>query len=76
MDKRSFIKSISLGLATFPLIGRSAVWGDPREATEGIKAKALKKGDTIGLITPASAVIDEASICPVGKCWKRWGFRW
>lgn len=75
MDKRSFIKSISLGLATFPLIGRSAVWGDPREATEGIKAKALKKGDTIGLITPASAVIDEASITFSREVLEEMGFQ-
>lgn len=75
MDKRSFIKSLGLGLTTIPLLGRSEVLQIGDQAQRLIKANVLKKGATIGLITPASAVVDEASITLSREVLEHLGFR-
>ena len=57
MDRRDFTKHISKGLLATtitPLISATAPMSKPL-----IKPKALKKGDTIGLICPAGPVSDE-----------------
>ncbi len=58
MKRRSFIKSSALA-ATLPLLSPTATRADS-SALPLIKPQKLSKGDTLGLITPASAVSREA----------------
>jgi len=59
MKRRNFIKSIGLASASLPLMSFSE--SDKKNKEQKlIKPKALKKGDTIGLITPGSFIDDES----------------
>ncbi len=62
MDKRSFIKSLGIGLAAIPLLGKSEAMAVADQIQPLLKGKVLKAGDTIGIIAPASAVTGEDSI--------------
>src|SRR5690606_15898493 len=75
MDKRSFIKSLGLGLASIPVFGHANVLARSQQTQQLLKANALKSGATIGLITPASAVVDEASIARSREVLEYLGFR-
>lgn len=59
MDRRSFVKKSAVASAA-SLLTISMVNAQTNEGLQLIKPKALKKGDTIGLITPASAVTRQA----------------
>ncbi|SMD37356.1 muramoyltetrapeptide carboxypeptidase [Reichenbachiella faecimaris] len=59
MDRRSFVKKSAVASAA-SLLTISAANAQTNEGLQLIKPKALKKGDTIGLITPASAVTRQA----------------
>lgn len=74
MDKRSFIKSLGLGLAAIPLSSHTELSALQSQAHRLLKAKVLQKGATIGLITPASAVVDEASISRSREVLEQLGF--
>ncbi|MEP1788870.1 LD-carboxypeptidase, partial [Reichenbachiella sp.] len=59
MDRRSFVKKSAVVSATTMLTMNAAGAHNTAEA-DIIKPKALRKGDTIGLITPGSAVSRQA----------------
>lgn len=59
MDRRSFVKKSAVASAATMLTLNTA-HAQAVENQSLIKPKALKKGDTIGLITPASAVTRQA----------------
>lgn len=75
MDKRSFIKSLGLGLAGIPILGHAEILDMGHKAQQLLKANVLTPGATIGLITPASAVVDEASITLSREVLAYLGFR-
>ncbi|MEP3388708.1 MAG: LD-carboxypeptidase [Reichenbachiella sp.] len=59
MDRRSFVKKSAVASAA-TMLTLNAAHAQSVENQSLIKPKALKKGDTIGLITPASAVTRQA----------------
>lgn len=59
MDRRSFVKKSAVASAA-SLLTINAANAQAKNSQALIKPKALKKGDTIGLITPASAVTRQA----------------
>ncbi|WP_420583418.1 S66 peptidase family protein [Reichenbachiella sp.] len=59
MDRRSFVKKSAVASAA-TMLTLNAANAETNEGLSLIKPKALKKGDTIGLITPASAVTRQA----------------
>ncbi|WP_456461584.1 S66 peptidase family protein [Reichenbachiella sp.] len=59
MDRRSFVKKSAVASAA-TMLTLNAAHAQAVENQSLIKPKALKKGDTIGLITPASAVTRQA----------------
>jgi len=58
MERRNFIKSLSIASASLPLLSFGMA---EKQIDENaiIKPRALKKGDTIGLITPGSFIDDK-----------------
>ncbi len=62
MNKRSFLKSLGLGLASVPFVGTSEAMHMAATVKPLLKGKVLKPGDTVGIITPASALGDEDAI--------------
>lgn len=59
MDKRTFIKTLGLGVASLPV---SVSTGGPAVAHRfrpSIHPPTIKKGDTVGVITPSSALVDD-----------------
>lgn len=64
MDKRTFLKSLGFGLAGLTLSDARAhaAVESVSQVKSLIKAKILKEGDTIGIITPAGALSDEETI--------------
>ncbi|MEP2023421.1 MAG: LD-carboxypeptidase [Reichenbachiella sp.] len=59
MDRRSFVKKSAVASAA-SLLTINMANAQTSEGLQLIKPKAIKKGDTIGLITPASAVTRQA----------------
>ncbi|WP_422359671.1 LD-carboxypeptidase [Reichenbachiella sp.] len=59
MDRRSFVKKSAVASAA-TVLTLNAANAQAKAGESLIKPKALKKGDTIGLITPASAVTRQA----------------
>ncbi|WP_262245393.1 S66 peptidase family protein [Parapedobacter soli] len=57
MDKRTFIKTLSLGMASLPIAtgGPTTV----RHYRPSIHPPTIKKGDVVGVITPSSALVDD-----------------
>ncbi|MEC3881051.1 S66 peptidase family protein [Parapedobacter sp. 10938] len=57
MDKRTFIKTLGLGMAALPVsIGGPAAVHRSRSS---IHPPTIREGDTVGVITPSSALVDE-----------------
>lgn len=59
MKRRELIKTLSAGalLAQLPVLSQSKIYvGDNLETAAVLKARALKPGDSIGIISPATAV--------------------
>lgn len=77
MDKRSFLKSIGLGLGALALSDSSVKAAESyiSSAKSLLKGKVLKEGDTIGLITPAGALNDEESITMAKEVFAYFGFK-
>lgn len=60
MQRRNFIKSLGIASASLPIMSFAKTEElEKNRISKLIKPKALKKGDTIGLITPASFIKDE-----------------
>lgn len=53
MDKRSFLKTFGLGVASLSTSTAFSMSGNPQKPAAVLKPERLKKGDTIGIITPA-----------------------
>lgn len=77
MDKRTFIKSLGLGLGGLGLSSASvqAAIDYSTQVTSLVKAKVLKAGDTIGIITPAGALSDEETITITKEVLNYLGFK-
>lgn len=77
MNKRTFLKSIGLGLGALAISDQTVK--AVSEATEPIKsllkAKVLKKGDTIGIITPAGALSEHETITMTKEVLAYFGFK-
>lgn len=56
MQRRNFLRNITIATASIPLMSFDSDW---KRRVKRVKPKALKKGDTIGLITPGSFIDDE-----------------
>lgn len=57
MDKRTFIKTLGMGIAALPSSGVTLATAPRRSST--IYPPLIRRGDTIGIITPSSALVDE-----------------
>ena len=78
MDKRSFLKTMGLaGLAMTinPSTATSATSLSEKQAEKVLKARSLKKGDTLGIITPSSALTDEEAIRKTKEVFETLGFK-
>lgn len=64
MDKRTFLKSIGVSIGAFAISDRMVHAGAEVAGfvKSSLKAKVLKEGDTIGIITPAGALSEEETI--------------
>jgi len=75
MNKRSFLKSLGLGVMGFPLIGKSDALATVNLLAPILKGSVLKAGDTIGIITPASALGNEETITTTKEVLQYFGFK-
>ncbi|MCA5004603.1 S66 peptidase family protein [Sphingobacterium bovistauri] len=77
MDKRTFLKSIGLGLGGLAISDQTvkAVSEATGAVKSLLKAKVLKEGDTIGIITPAGALSDEETITMTKEVLAYFGFK-
>lgn len=77
MDKRTFLKSLGLGIGALSLnqLNLDAAIQNIAPVQKLLKAKVLKQGDTIGLITPAGALSDEDTITITKEVLNKLGFR-
>ena len=74
MKRRNFLHSLGAGLA-LPLMARDLVAATPIVAEALIRPKALKAGDTVGLITPATYVPDPDRLALAERTIKYFGLR-
>jgi muramoyltetrapeptide carboxypeptidase len=73
MERRNFLQSLGAGLA-LPLVAREFNFATP--LADGLtRPKALKAGDTIGLITPATHVPDPDRLALAERTIKYFGLR-
>lgn len=77
MNKRTFLKSIGLGLGALAISDQSvkAVAEATGTVKSLLKAKVLKEGDTIGIITPSGALSDEETIRMTKEVMTHFGFK-
>lgn len=78
MDKRSFLKTMGLAAAAITISPSAATATTSSAESQGkqvLKAKALKKGDTLGIITPSSALADEEAIQKTKEVFETLGFK-
>ena len=77
MNKRTFLKSLGLGLGSLAISNEQVL--ALSETTGSIKsllkARALKEGDTIGIITPAGALAEEETIVMTKEVLSHFGFK-
>lgn len=72
VKRRNFLAGLSATL-TFPMTSTIAYASG--QSNELIKPKALKQGDTVGLITPSTEVIDPDRLALAAKTLKYFGLR-
>jgi len=78
MNKRTFLKSLGFGLGSLGLssnLAASVAIDYSTQIKSLIKAKVLKEGDTIGLITPAGALSEEETITVAKEVLAYLGFK-
>lgn len=77
MDKRTFLKSLGLGLGAWTLSDNAvqAAVDIVPQVKSLLKAKTLKEGDTIGIITPAGALAEEQTITMTKEVLAYLGFK-
>jgi len=73
MDKRTFIKTLGLGMASLPISsgGRGLV----SHHLPAIHPPIIRRGDTVGVITPSSALVDDEGYSIAEDNFKRLGLR-
>lgn len=74
MNKRDFLKALSLGVGAVSLSTMASAGDYIATAKKLLKGSVLKEGDTIGLIAPAGAVEDEESITIAKEVFTYFGF--
>ncbi len=72
MNKRTFIKSIGLLAATSPFLGFDVKNLDP---VNPLYPKSLKKGDTVGIISPSAATADRMEFTYAKEAMEALGFK-
>lgn len=77
MNKRTFLKSIGLGVGALVLSEQTvkAVDDIANNVKSLLKAKILKEGDTIGIITPSGALSSEEAISTTKEVLAYFGFK-
>ncbi|SFS54564.1 S66 peptidase family protein [Sphingobacterium wenxiniae] len=75
MDKRSFLKMFGLSMAALSTSGAFASFDTKQLSKPLLKPKVLKKGDTIGLITPAGPLHNEDHIAHSKELLEALGFK-
>ena len=73
MERRNFLRSLGAGVAV-PLLARDLIRATPF-ADGMVRPKALKAGDTVGLITPATYVPDPDRLALAERTMKYFGLR-
>ncbi|MBD0326453.1 MAG: LD-carboxypeptidase, partial [Pyrinomonadaceae bacterium] len=74
MKRRNFLAGAGAALAAFPLLRGSIDAQTP--STNYIRPKALRPGDTVGIITPSTPVIDPDRLAVVERTMKYFKLRW
>jgi len=77
MDKRTFLKSLGLGISALGMSNTTveAAVAYTQQVKSLVKAKVLKEGDTIGIITPAGALSEEDTITVTKEVLTYLGFK-
>lgn len=77
MDKRTFLKSLGLSIGALAIADNSvSAHSEIAGSVQSLlKARVLKPGDTIGIITPAGALSEEESITMTKEVLAHFGFR-
>lgn len=77
MDKRTFLKSLGLGLGALTIADNTvhAAIDIIPQVKSLVKANVLKVGDTIGIITPAGALAEEDTIATTKEVLAYLGFK-
>jgi muramoyltetrapeptide carboxypeptidase len=73
MDKRHFLKSLGLLAGTAPFLSFDSPSQNPGNAV--ILPKAIKKGDTIGIIAPSAATADRMEFTYAKEAMEALGFK-
>lgn len=74
MRRRNFLASAGAALAVAPLLRQTG--HSKTLAADLIRPKALRPGDTVGVITPSTPVIDPDRLAVVERTMKYFGLRW
>jgi muramoyltetrapeptide carboxypeptidase len=77
MDKRTFLKSLGLSIGALAIADNSvSAHSEIAGSVQSLlKARVLKPGDTIGIITPAGALSEEETITMTKEVLAHFGFR-
>ncbi|MGK6351678.1 S66 peptidase family protein [Parapedobacter sp. DT-150] len=73
MDKRTFIKTLGVGMASLPLTSTAPNAVSRRLPT--IFPPLVRRGDTVGIITPSSALVDDKGYAIADENFMRLGLR-
>ena len=73
MQKRAFLKSLSLLSASLPLVSWNSA--HPAYDPKTLLPKAIKKGDTVGLIAPSAAMADRMQFTFAQEALEALGFK-
>lgn len=72
MDKRQFLKTLGIGAASFAMLDTLQVHTSQQNTLTPVR---IKLGDTIGFVSPSSALIEPAIINSIKQCFEGMGFR-
>lgn len=75
MNKRTFLRSLGIGIAGIPLMSQLEASPSAFNKVKLLKAKPLQKGDTIGIITPAGALESEEAITTTKEVLQTLGYK-
>lgn len=77
MDKRGFLKTLGVGLASAAFTGPFRAQSSTRSDTikSIISPPRIKRGDTVGFISPSSALVDPTVVDSIKHCFEGMGFR-